>query len=156
MMNNDVLRSIRHMLKMSELKMTDLVKYSGGDVTLEEIHAYLKKEDEPGFRECPQNTMAHFLNGLIYFMRGKDENRAPLAVDLPTNNVVLKKLRVALEMRDEDIIAVLNDAGFRATKSEISALFRKEGHPNYRVCGDQLLRNFLKGLTMNLRGTKPT
>jgi uncharacterized protein YehS (DUF1456 family) len=69
-----------------------------------------------------------------------------------TNNDILKKLRVALKLRDEDIIQVLKLAEFAVTKSEINALFRSEDHPNYKECGDQLLRNFLNGLIVYMRG----
>jgi uncharacterized protein YehS (DUF1456 family) len=147
MINNDVLRSVRHMLNITEPKLAEIIKLGGGFATPQELSSYLTREDEPGFVECPQNLMDQFLNGLIYFKRGRDESRPPLQRDLPTNNVVLKKLRVAFALKDDDIIALLKNVGFEIGKSELSALFRKEDHPNYRVCGDQLLRNFLKGLT---------
>lgn len=151
MINNDVIRSVRFMLNISEFKLVDIVKLGGGEVTQAEMNAFLKREDEPGFVECGQNVMTRFLNGLIYFKRGKDETRPPLSPELPTNNVVLKKLRVAFELKDDEIISMLADSGFNVSKTELSALFRKEGHQNYRVCGDQFLRNFLKGLTKKLR-----
>ena len=69
-----------------------------------------------------------------------------------TNNDILKKLRAALKLRDEDIIQVLKLAEFSVTKSEVNALFRSEDHPNYKECGDQLLRNFLNGLIIYMRG----
>lgn len=69
-----------------------------------------------------------------------------------TNNDILKKLRVALKLRDEDIIHILHLAEFEISKSELSALFRAEDHPNYKECGDQLLRNFLNGLIIHMRG----
>ena len=69
-----------------------------------------------------------------------------------TNNDILKKLRVALKLRDEDIIQVLHLADFEVSKSEVNALFRTEDHPNYKECGDQLLRNFLNGLIIYMRG----
>lgn len=139
------------MLNISEFKLVEIVKLGGGDVTQSKMNAYIKKDDEAGFEECPQNVMSRFLNGLIYFKRGKDETRPPLAPELPTNNVVLKKLRVAFELKDEDITAMLEAVGFKVTKTELSALFRKEGHHNFRPCGDQLLRNFLKALTNKIR-----
>lgn len=154
MINNDVIRSVRYMLNISEFKLVELVALAGGDVTQAKMNAYIKKEDEPGFEECPQNVLSRFLNGLVYFKRGKDDSRPPLAPELPTNNVVLKKLRVAFELKDEDILAILESVGFRVSKTELTALFRKEGHHNYRPCGDQLLRNFLKGLTMRIRKTE--
>jgi uncharacterized protein YehS (DUF1456 family) len=72
-----------------------------------------------------------------------------------TNNDILKKLRVALELKDEEIIQILKLVDFDVTKSELSALFRQEGHPNYKPCGDQLLRNFLNGLVIHKRGPRP-
>lgn len=69
-----------------------------------------------------------------------------------TNNDILKKLRIALELRDTDIIEILKLADFEVSKSELSALFRKEDHPNYKECGDQLLRRFLNGLIIRNRG----
>ncbi len=69
-----------------------------------------------------------------------------------TNNDILKKLRVALQLRDEDIVKILALVDFKITATELSAFFRKEDHPNYKECGDQLLRNFLNGLIIHLRG----
>ncbi len=71
-----------------------------------------------------------------------------------TNNDVFKKLRVALMLRDDEIVEILKLADFKISKSELSAFFRKDDHPNYRECGDQVLRNFLNGLILHLRGTK--
>ena len=152
MINNDVIRSIRYILNISEFKLVEIVKLGGGEITQSAMNTYLKHEDEPGFEECSQKVMSQFLNGLIYFKRGKDENRPPLPSELPTNNVVLKKLRVAFELKDNDILEILTQAGFQVSKTELSAFFRKEGHPNYRQVGDQFLRNFLKGLTTRVRG----
>lgn len=146
MINNDVIRAIRFILNVSEFKLVEIAALGGGVVTQQQINAYMKEEEEPGFELCPQNLMARFLNGIIIYKRGKDETRPPLAPELPTNNVVLKKLRVAFQLKDDDILEMLEGVGFRVTKSELSALFRKEGHVNYRPCGDQLLRNFLKAL----------
>ena len=69
-----------------------------------------------------------------------------------TNNDILKKLRVALQLKDEEIIEICKKADFDVSKSELSALFRREEHPNYKPCGDQFLRNFLNGLVIHKRG----
>jgi uncharacterized protein YehS (DUF1456 family) len=69
-----------------------------------------------------------------------------------TNNDIFKKLRVALKLKDDDIIKILKLVDFKISKSELGAIFRKEDHPNYKECGDQLLRNFLNGLIIHLRG----
>jgi len=72
-----------------------------------------------------------------------------------TNNDIFKKLRVALKLRDDEIVKILELVDFRISKSELGAFFRKEGHPKYVECGDQILRNFLNGLVIHLRGPKP-
>jgi uncharacterized protein YehS (DUF1456 family) len=138
------------MLSITEAKMIEIAALGSASVTTDEMSAYLKREDEEGFIECPQNVMGRFLNGLIYFKRGRDETKPVLQPELPTNNVVLKKLRVAFELRDDDIIAILQSVDFRISKPEVNALFRREDHANFRACGDQLLRNFLKGLTQRV------
>lgn len=71
-----------------------------------------------------------------------------------TNNDILKKLRVALKLKNTDIIEILKLVDFRVTESELGALFRSEDHPNYKECGDQILRNFLNGLIIHLRGPR--
>ena len=153
MMNNDVLRSVRYMLDISDGKIVDIVKLAGFEITKADVIAFMKKDEEEGYLDCSDEIMAHFLDGLVIFKRGKDDSRAPQAVELPiTNNTVLKKLRVAFELKEEDMHAILKAAEFPVSKPELSALFRKFGHSNYRTCGDQLLRNFLKGLTLRVRG----
>ncbi|NMH86487.1 DUF1456 family protein [Flavivirga algicola] len=72
-----------------------------------------------------------------------------------TNNDILKKLRVALKLRDDDIVKILSLVDFRISKSELGAFFRREDHPKYMECGDQILRNFLNGLVIHLRGPMP-
>jgi hypothetical protein len=71
-----------------------------------------------------------------------------------TNNDILKKLRVALMLRDDQIVEILELVDFRISKSELGAFFRAEDHENYMECGDQVLRNFLNALILHLRGTK--
>jgi len=151
MINNDVIRSIRYTLNISETKLLDIITLGGGSVVPTELTSFLKREDEPGYVECNKKVMSQFLNGLIYFRRGKDLNRPPLKFEPLNNNLILKKLRVAFELKDDDILSILEKSEFKISKSELSALFRKEGHENYRACGDQVLRYFLAGLSFKLR-----
>ncbi|MCQ4295969.1 DUF1456 family protein [Pseudomonas stutzeri] len=149
MLNNDVLRSLRYTLKVSDAQMAEIAALGGCTVDEAQVRAWLAREDEDGYQECPDEAMARFLDGLIYFKRGKDESRPAPPLELPvSNNQILKKLRVAFELRDEDLQAILHAADLQLSKSELGALFRKPGHSNYRACGDQLLRNFLKGLSL--------
>ncbi|MFK7000101.1 DUF1456 family protein [Flavobacterium oreochromis] len=73
-----------------------------------------------------------------------------------TNNDIFKKLRVALQLRDDQIVEILELVDFRASKAELGNIFRNEDHPKYMECGDQILRNFLNGLIIYLRGSKET
>tara|TARA_B100002051_G_C16561508_1_gene547780 strand:- start:159 stop:440 length:282 start_codon:yes stop_codon:yes gene_type:complete len=72
-----------------------------------------------------------------------------------SNNDIMKKLRVAHKLRDEDIVKICSLVDFAVTKSELGAIFRNENHPKYMECGDQFLRNFLNGLVIHLRGPMP-
>ena len=153
MIHNDVLRSVRYMLDISDGKVAEIAKLGGMEVSKTDIISYTKKDEEEGFEHCPDAVLAHFLDGLVIFKRGRDDSRPAQPIELPvTNNVVLKKLRVAFELKEDDMHAVLKSVDFPVSKPELSALFRKFGHHNYRTCGDQLLRNFLKGLTLRVRG----
>jgi uncharacterized protein YehS (DUF1456 family) len=114
----------------------------------DDVRGFLRKEGESGYLACSDEVLAHFLDGMIVHLRGRDDSRPPRPVEKRiSNNVVLKKLRVAFELKDVDMHQVFVDAGF-----PVSALFRQAGQKNFRQCGDQLLRNFLKGLTLRVRG----
>jgi len=153
MLNNDVRRSLRYTRDISDAQMVDIIKLSGKQVAPSDLAAMLKKEDEEGFTPCDDELMAHFLDGLVFFKRGKDDSRPAQPLELPvTNNMVLKKLRVAFELKEDDMHTIMNSVDCPVSKPEMSALFRKFGHSNYRTCGDQFLRNFLKGLTLRVRG----
>ena len=153
MLNNDVLRSLRYTLKVSDAQMAEIAALGSCTVAEAEVRAWLSREDEDGYQECPDEAMARFLDGLIYFKRGKDESRPAPPLELPvSNNQILKKLRVAFELRDDDLQAILQAADLPMSKSELSALFRAPEHKHYRECGDQVLRNFLRGLTIRERG----
>jgi uncharacterized protein YehS (DUF1456 family) len=155
MINNDILRSIRYMLDLGDAKVVAIVQLAdaGFPIAKEDVQAFLKKDDDPGYLECSDRVLAHFLDGLVVHLRGRNENLPPRPVEKRiTNNLVLKKLRVAFELKDVDMHQVFADAGFPVSKPELSALFRQPDHHNYRACGDQMLRNFLKGLTLRVRG----
>ncbi|PZU27274.1 MAG: DUF1456 domain-containing protein [Stenotrophomonas sp.] len=154
MINNDVLRSIRYMLDLSDSMVVDTIHLadSNFEVDAAQVHDFLRKDDEPLFEACPDAVLARFLDGLIYHYRGRDESQPQRPPEKRiTNNIVLKKLRVAFELKDVDMHAIFEAAGFPMSKPELSALFRQPDHKNYRECGDQALRNFLKGLTQRVR-----
>jgi uncharacterized protein YehS (DUF1456 family) len=155
MINNDVMRSIRYMLDLSDAKVVEVIQLADAQFPIgkTDVHALLSKEGEDGFVECSNRVLAHFLDGLVVYYRGCDASLPPRPVDTHvTNNVILKKLRVAFQLKDVDMHEIFQSAGFPLSKPELTALFRQAGHKHFRPCGDQILRNFLKGLTLRYRG----
>ncbi len=155
MTNNDKLRRIRYALDISDREVVQLFGLAGYEITPPQLTALFKKEDEAGFDECPDDIAILFLDGLIASRRGKRADAPDAAPKgkkaVLNNNAILKALRIALELKDEDLIETMRLAKVEVSKSEMSALFRKPGHPNYRPCGDQFLRHFLAGLTLKYR-----
>jgi len=155
MINNDVIRSIRYMLDLSDAKVVEIIQIAAADfpIAAADVPALLKPEGQDGFVACSDRVLAHFLDGLVVYYRGPAPDASPRPVEKRiTNNLVLKKLRVAFELKDVDMHEIFEAAGFPVSKPELTALFRQAGHKHYRACGDQILRNFLKGLTLRFRG----
>ena len=153
MTHNDVLRSLRYLLETDDKGLAAIIALGGGTATRPEVTAFLEREDAPGYVLCSDRVMGQFLDGLILQRRGRDEKAPPRAPEARvTNNTVLKKLRVAFELKEDDLIALMAASGFEVTRPELSALFRKPEHRNFKPAGDQFLRNFLKALTARIRG----
>ena len=154
MNNNDILRQLRYALNINDSTMIEIFKLADHEIGQSILTGLLKKEDEEGFVNCGDIVLGYFLDGLILYKRGRKEMK-PGETRRPdsrlTNNIILKKLRIALELKEDDMLAVLKLAEVDISKSELSALFRKEGHKNYKECGDQFLRKFLKGLSLRYR-----
>ncbi len=151
MTNNDILRRIRYTFNFSDSRMVAIFGLADHQVTRAEISDWLKKEDDPAYQKCRDPQLALFLNGLINDKRGKKEGPQPQAEHRLTNNIIFRKLKIALNQKDEDVLEVLALAGLRMSKHELSAFFRKPNHKNFRVCKDQILRNFLKGIRYKYR-----
>jgi len=120
-------------------------------VTRSQVSDWLKKEADPAQQECDDKTLAYFLNGLINEMRGKKEGAAPAVEDVLNNNIILMKLRIALDLRAEDVLGIMRLADFVISKPELSAFSRKKTHKHYRECKDQILRNFIRGIEKHFR-----
>ena len=154
MTNNDILRQLRFVFDYKDHAMVKLFGLGGLEVTREVISSWLKKEDNKDFVELEDPALASFLNGLIVEKRGKKEGPEPEIEQRLNNNIILKKLKIALDMKAEDVIETLERANLRIGKSELSAFFRKPKHKHYRACKDQILRNFLNGLVIYKRDLK--
>ena len=152
MTNNDVLRRIRYIFDFNDKKMIDLFDGADCQVSREEISNWLKKEEEPAYQECSDTQLTVFLDGLIIDKRGKREGSAAPPQNQLTNNIIFRKLKIALALEDKRILEIMSLAGLHISKHELSALFRKPDHKHYRLCKDQMLRNFLKGLQLEYRG----
>ncbi len=148
MTNNDVLRRLRFSLKLNNPQIIKIYKLAGITLKHNELDVFLKKEEDDGYVECSNSDLNNFLDGLILLKRGFQKN-SPQNVDKNhlTNNIILKKLRIALKLKDIDILELLVIGDMKLTKSELSALFRNEDHRNFKICGDQILRKFLAGLS---------
>ncbi len=151
MTNNDVLRRIRYTFDLNDSKMIAIFANADHTVTLEQIKAWLKKEDEPAFQVCSDTELAMFLNGLIIERRGKKEGMQPEPEQAINNNIIFRKLKIALDLKAEDILEILGLVDSSISKHELSAFFRKPGHKNYRECKDQILRNFISGVQLKYR-----
>ncbi len=156
MNNNDLLRRLRYALKLNGQTIAEICKLSGLDIGPIDVLKLLKKEDEQGFVLCDNMVMNAFLDGLITFKRGERKSGSPPVPESGalTNNLILRKLRIALELNDEKMIAIFSQAGVTVSKPELSAFFRAVDHRNYKICGDQLLRNFVQGLTFGQAGSQ--
>jgi len=147
MTNNDILRSVRYILNANETKLLEMIGLTGLQVKKDDLESFLKHEEEIGYKNCSDKVLSCFLDGLVIYKRGKNENAPAQAFEVSlTNNIILKKLRVAFELKDSDIIQLIEKAGLKVSKSELGAFFRKSDHRNYRDCGNQFLRNLLKGM----------
>lgn len=152
MTNNDVLRRIRYIFDFNDAKMIAIFGAADLGVTREQISDWLKKDDDPAYKECSDTELAVFLNGLINDRRGKKEGAQPEPEKRLTNNIIFRKLKIAMDYKDDDILETMLLADFRISRHELSAFFRKKDHKHYRECKDQILRSFLKGLQIKFRG----
>lgn len=157
MTNNDVLRGLRYALELDNASLLALFREGGAALAPRELAALLKDPDEEGFYPLDDVLLGCLLDGLIIRHRGRREGevtpRAP--VTRLSNNAILRALRIALTLKDGDILAILQLAGASVSKAELSALFRREDHRNYQPCGDQFLRNFVRGLAAWHRKGRP-
>ncbi len=154
MTNNDTLRRIRYIFDINDDNMIKIFSLADCEVNRKQVSAWLKKDDDENFVKIYDNELAFFLNGFISFKRGKKDGTTPVPEKYLTNNIVLRKLKIALNMRDDEMLKIFDLAGLQISRSELSALFRKPSDDRYRKCKDQFLRNFIYGLQAKYREKK--
>ncbi len=146
MTNNDVLSRLRYILNVDDEKMAAIYRHTGRQTTEAQMEKWLKKEEDAGFQKMPDEKLATFLNGLIIEKRGRKDGPQPIPEKKLTNNILLKKLKIAFKLKDFDILELFTLADQAISKHELSAFFRKPGHKNFRICNEQFFRKFLTGL----------
>ena len=151
--NSDVLRRLRYSFDLSDRQVIDLFAAGGLVVTRELISNLMKKEEDASYEPCSNVRLSAFLNGFIVFKRGAKEGAKgpPTLEHRLTNNDKLRKLKIALSLKEGDMHELMALAGMPLSRPEMSALFRKTDHKHYRECQDQILRNFLQGLQLKYR-----
>lgn len=152
MNNNDIIRRIRYIYDYSDSKMIEIFKHVEFPVSREQIIIWLKKDDDPEYQLIRDKEMAIFLDGFIIEKRGR-KNDDPIKHEKKlNNNIIFRKLKIALALKDDDILDIMKLADLRLSKHELSAFFRSPEQSQYRDCKDQFLRNFLQGLQIKLHG----
>lgn len=154
MNNNDVIRRVRYTFDFNDDKMIELFKHNGLEVTRAQVSAWLKKDDDPEQVPLKDLELATFLNGLIIEKRGKKEGVEMIPERQLNNNQIFRKLRIALNLKDVDILKLYDLVDIYISEHELSAFFRKPSQRQYRACQDQFLRNFLKGMQLKYRDNK--
>ena len=153
MLTNDILRRVRYALDLNDSKVIELFALTGYKLDDDCLKSMFTKDDDESFVLCSDEIAHRFFSGLIISLRGRKDtdSPSPARADRLTGNDVLWYLRIALSLRDDDVLAILKKGGMEIGKAELSAFFRKKDHSNYRSCQDQMLRNFLAGFTATYR-----
>lgn len=152
MKNNDILRRLRYALDISDVKMIEIFGKSNFNVNKDDIRNMLKKEDEEGFYNVNDRIMTLFLDGFVIFKRGDNPKKEEVKKEKKlTNNEILKKIKIALSLKTEDILELMELAESPISKSELGAVLQKKDHKNYKECGDKYIKKLLQGLTIKFR-----
>lgn len=151
MTNNEILRRIQHALNLKNAQIIKAIEQADVTVAHDQVINWLKDDNDKSCSTMKDKELAVFLNGFINLKRGKKEGEQPKPEVALTNNMIFMKLRIALNMKAEDVLDVLEVVGISLSKYEIGAYFRKPENKNYKVCEDQLLCDFLNGVQFTNR-----
>ena len=147
MTTNQILKKLQTILGADEAQMHHIFTLGEYELPKERVTGYLSEEGDKAFLDCGYEALGHFMDGLIVHKRGpsdkKSESGEVIQLD---NNLILKKLRIAYELKEVDLYAIFHAVEIDISKTELNALFRKVGHKNYRTCPNSILELFLDGL----------
>ena len=147
--NNDVLRKVRYIFDYNDSKMIEIFGQGDLQINRSELSNWLKKDSDPTFVELSDFYLATFLNGFIIEKRGKREGPPPIPEKRLNNNIIFRKLKIALDLKSDDILDLFESIEKRISEHEISAFLRNPNHKKYRECNDQYLRNLMSGIQLN-------
>ncbi len=147
MKTNDILHKIQKALNLSQEEMLEAYKLAEYEMDATHLDSLLKRRQDEGFKLCSFEELGVFLDGFVILKRGPSPKKKndDEVVEL-TNNLILKKLRIALELKEAETEIIFSLAEVELSKQQLASLFRKEGHKNFKECSDELLMAFLDGL----------
>ncbi|MBK1790228.1 DUF1456 family protein [Persicirhabdus sediminis] len=147
MNNNDILRRLRYAFNFTDVQVSKIIAHVGAEVQPAQVAGWLQREGHKDYQALTDVDLCQFLDGLIIERRGpRPDGTVPEALSQLSRNEILKKLRIALNLREEGMLTVFEQAEFVVTKAELGSFFRKYGHRHYADCPEQVLRKFIAGL----------
>lgn len=153
MTNNDILRRLRYLFSLNDLKIIELFQLTHYDLKKTDVTDWFKPEEEKSYLMMRDVDLSILLNGIIIDRRGKREGPVPEPEDPLSNNMILRKLKIALDFKSDDILELFESIDKKISPHELSAFFRNPNHKSYRFCNDQYLRHFLKALQTKYSNT---
>lgn len=152
MINNDILRRISAIFDFNDEKIQAVFALNQCDINAEQLADIFKEKNDPAYKELLDVELASFLNGLIIDKRGKKDGPQHQAEQVLNNNLIFNKVKIALALKADEVISILELADLSLSKYELSALFRNINNKHYRECTDDVLSTFLKGLKVKFQG----
>jgi len=143
---NDILYKIQKALNLSQEEMLEAYKLAEYNMDATHLDSILKRHQDKGFKLCSYEELGVFLDGFVILKRGPSPKKKNDDVVELTNNLILKKLRIALELKEAETEIIFSLGEAELSKQQLASLFRKEGHKNFKECSDELLIAFLDGM----------
>ena len=146
MNNNYIFRRLQNIFNLDNKMIIEIFNFTNLKVDNEQITNWLKNVDDPGYLKFGDHQLAPFLNGLIDYKRGKKEDSVPKTTRRLNNNIIFTKLKIAFNLKADDILEIMSLADYPIRKLELSAFFRNPENKHYRECKDEVLEGFFSGL----------
>ena len=152
MINNDILRRLSKIFNFDNAKLQTIFSSNHCELSNAQIECLFKEKDEADYQELSDEQFASFLNGLIDEKRGSQDGKVRQAELALSNNMIFNKIKIALALKADEVIEIIEMAGITLGKYELSAFFRNVNHKHYKDCSDEVLSAFLSGLKLRVQG----